>query len=96
MLPLPRNWPVFPEFPLASVSPHADQVDLTQNREMRELRVAPLLAATCARQKARYVYTHVRGTPDDARVRFVLCVTGTSFPGGGRGGGLLTTLQIAS
>ena len=69
---------------LASVSTNAVQLARTQIPEVRELRVAPLLAATCVRQKARYMYTHVRGTPDDARVRFVLCVTGTSFTGGGQ------------
>ena len=69
---------------LASVSTNAAQVDLTQNPEVRELRVAPILAATCGRQKARNECTHVRVTTDDARARFVLCVTGTSFAGGGQ------------
>ena len=67
---------------LASVSTNAAQVDSTQNPKMRVLRVAALLDATCARQKARYVCTHVRWTTDDARARVVLCVTGTSFAGG--------------
>ena len=40
---------------LASVSSNAVQVARTQNPEVRELRVAPFLASTCARQKARYV-----------------------------------------
>ena len=74
----------FMNLALASVSPNAVQLARTQNPEMRELRVAPLLASSCARQKARYECTHVRGTTDDARARFVLCVTGTSFPGGGQ------------
>ena len=69
---------------LASVSTHAVQLARTQNPEMRELRVATLIAATFARQKARYVCTHVRWTTDDARARVVLCVTGTSFAGGGQ------------
>ena len=80
---------------LASVSTNAAQVDSTQNPEVRVLRVAALLADTCALQKARYVCTHVRWTTDDARARVVLCVTGTSFPGGVNEG-LLTTVQIAS
>ena len=69
-------------FALASVSTNGAQVYLTQNPEVIELRVASLLAATCARRKARYVCTDVRGTTDDARARVVLYVTGTSFPGG--------------
>ena len=71
---------------LASVSTNAVQLDSTHNLEMRELRVAPLLAASCAGQKARYVCTHVRRPTDDARARFVLCVTVTSFAGGGQEG----------
>ena len=41
----------FQNFTLASVSTNAAQVDLTQNPEGRELLVATLVAATCARQK---------------------------------------------
>ena len=71
---------------LASVSTNAVQLARTQIPEVRELRVAPLLAATCARQKARYEFTHVRGTTDDARARFELCVPRTSIAGRGQRG----------
>ena len=69
---------------LASVSNNAGQLDRPQNPEGRQLRAAPLLAATCARQHDRYGCAHVRGTTDDARARFVLSVTATSFSGGGQ------------
>ena len=69
---------------IASVANHAVQVDRTQNHEGRELRGAPLLVATCALQKDRYVCAHVRGTTDDGRARFMLSVTATSFSGRGQ------------
>ena len=80
---------------LASVSTNAVQLARSQIPEVRELRVAPLHAATCARQMARFEFTHVRWTTDDARSRFVLSVTRTSLAGGVEEG-LLTRLQIAS
>ena len=67
---------------LASVGNTAFPVDRTQNNYGRELRGSQLLASTCARQKERYVDANVRGTTDDARARFVLCVTATSFSRG--------------
>ena len=54
----------------ASVSYNTVQVERTQQHEGRELRGAPLLTGTCARQKDRYVPAHVRVTPDDDRARF--------------------------
>ena len=53
----------------ASVSYIAVKVDRTQKHQGREMRGAPLLIATCARQKDRYVRAHVRVTHDDDPAR---------------------------
>ena len=69
---------------LAFVSDNAIQVDRTQNHEGRELRGAPWMAGSCARQKDRYASAHVRGKTDDDRARVVHSVTATWFPGLGQ------------
>ena len=54
---------------------------------------APLLSASCARLKVRYLRPHARVTSDDDWARFVICVTATSITGGVKEG-QLWTLQI--
>ena len=59
-------------FALASVGNNGVQEDRTQNHERRELRGAPLLAASCAREQVRYVSEHGGKTPDADRAQFLL------------------------